>query len=348
MLSSPDDGKECVWHYDAEVFDTIAIHRMQEQFGALLNGIADGEERPVAELSILPDRERHKVLIEWCDTKADYPQDICLHELFEAQVQRTPEAVALTCEGFSLTYRELSQRANQLAHALRECGVGPDVIVGVHMERSLEMVVAILGVLKSGGAYVPLDPAYPAERLAFMLEDTKAPVVLSQSTIAANLTYHRATIICLDSDGPAVAAHSTVNPVSTTTPDNLAYVIYTSGSTGTPKGVMVQHRGQCNLVVTQMKLCRRTGKPRRAVCIHQLRCLRVGNRYGALSGATLCVSAAAEETCLWAKLCTGHRSPRDHPFDVCSHGSARQPAGGSGSYSIATLIVAGERASPRR
>jgi amino acid adenylation domain-containing protein len=221
---------------------------MRTALEGLVEALETAPATPARSIDVLPEAERRRVLEEWNDTKTELPSEQCIHEMFEQQAQRTPEAVAVICEGCSLTYRELNQRANQLAHALRESGVGPEVIVGVYMERSLEMVVALLGVLKSGGAYIPLDPAYPAERLAFMLEDTQAPVVLTQSTIAANLGHHQSTVICLDSEGPALAAHSAVTPVSTSTPDHLAYVIYTSGSTGAPKGVMVEHRSLANLV----------------------------------------------------------------------------------------------------
>jgi amino acid adenylation domain-containing protein len=239
--------------YNADLFDRGTIERMAGHYRTILEAIVAEPDGRIASLPLLTATERHQILVEWNRTDVEYPRDATIHELFEAQAQRTPEAVALTCEEFSLTYRQLSQRANQVAHALREVGVGPEVIVGIYMERSLDMVIAIMGVLKSGGAYVPLDPAYPAERIAFMLEDTRAPVVLTQSKIAAKLARHRATVICLDSDSPSIAAHSTVNPVSTTTPDNLAYVIYTSGSTSTPNGVMIQHRGLCNLAVAQIR-----------------------------------------------------------------------------------------------
>jgi non-ribosomal peptide synthetase component F len=166
--------------------------------------------------------------------------------LFEQQVEKTPNAVAVVFEDKQLTYQQLNNRANQLAHYLRTLGVGPDVLVGICIERSLEMVVGLLGILKAGGAYVPLDPEYPQERLEFMLEDTQTPVLLTQEKLVNSLPPHEAQVICLDSEWELVAQHSEENPVSEVTIDNLVYIIYTSGSTGKPKGVMIAHRGVCN------------------------------------------------------------------------------------------------------
>jgi aspartate racemase len=168
--------------------------------------------------------------------------------LFEAQVEQAPDAVAVVFEGEQLTYRELNVRANQLAHYLQVLGVGPDVLVGIYVERSLEMLVGLLGILKAGGAYVPLDPAYPLERLAFMLEDASVSVLLTQARLVESLPQHQAPVVCLDGDWEVLAQYSEENPFSGVTPQNLAYVIYTSGSTGKPKGVLVEHRGLLNLV----------------------------------------------------------------------------------------------------
>ncbi|MBR8834561.1 MAG: amino acid adenylation domain-containing protein [Stigonema ocellatum SAG 48.90 = DSM 106950] len=182
------------------------------------------------------------------NTQVDYPQDACIHQLFEAQVNRTPDAVAVVFEDQLLTYRELNCRANQLAHHLQVLGVKPDVLVAICVDRSLEMVVGVLGILKAGGAYVPLDPAYPSERLALILDDTQTSVMLTQEKFVQNLPIHGAKVICLDSDWEAIAQNSPDNPVSEVTADNLMYVIYTSGSTGKPKGVMIPHRGICNML----------------------------------------------------------------------------------------------------
>jgi amino acid adenylation domain-containing protein len=191
---------------------------------------------------ILHHAERHQLLVEGNETERAYPKDRCLHELFEAQVERTPSAVAVVFEAQQLTYAELNARANQLAHHLRRRGVGPEVVVGICLERSLEMVVGLLGILKAGGAYLPLDPAYPKDRLAFLLADAQIAVLLTQEWLAAELASHRAQVMCLDSASEVIARQSKENPISGVGADDLAYVIYTSGSTGQPKGVLISHR----------------------------------------------------------------------------------------------------------
>lgn len=176
----------------------------------------------------------------------DYPKDVCIHQLFEAQVERSPDAFAVVYEDKQVTYRELNQRANQVAHHLKHQGVGPEVLVGICVERSLEMMVGLLGILKAGGAYVPLDPSYPQDRLDFMTNDAKVAFLLTQAKLLTKLSDHEAHVICLDKDWPTVAQERIENPVNATTSVNLAYVIYTSGSTGTPRGVLGLHLGAIN------------------------------------------------------------------------------------------------------
>ena len=192
--------------------------------------------------------QRQQLPVEWHQTQADYPQDACIHQLVEAQVERTPDAVAVVLEDQQLTYRELNTRANQLAHHLQALGVGPEVLVGLCVKRSIEMVVGLLGILKAGGAYVPLDPDYPQERLALMLSDAEVQVLLTQKTLVTRLPESRADVVCLDSDWGTISLESEENTISDVTSNNLAYVIYTSGSTGQPKGVMIEHRSICNLL----------------------------------------------------------------------------------------------------
>ena len=170
--------------YNTDLFDRSTIERMVGHFQTLLEGIVADPDQSISTLPLLTEEEKHQLLVEWNDTAADYPKDSCIHELFEAQVERTPEAIAVQFEGKQLTYRELNSRANQLAHYLQGLGVGPEKLVGICVERSLEMVVGLLGILKAGGAYVPLDPAYPRERLAFMLEDSQFSVLLTQQSIS--------------------------------------------------------------------------------------------------------------------------------------------------------------------
>ena len=232
--------------YSTDLFDGPTIERMAGHFQVLLEGIVAHPDRPISTLPLLTEAERHQLLIEWNNTELDFPRDACIHELFEAQVERTPEAVALEFEGKQLTYRELNTQANELAHYLRSLGVGPEKLVGICIERSLQMVIGLLGILKAGGAYVPLDPADPKERVAFMLEDTQASVLLTQRSLMKSLPNHCAKIVCMDADWEVIDHESESCPPLEITAENLAYVIYTSGSTGRPKGVPISHRALCN------------------------------------------------------------------------------------------------------
>jgi amino acid adenylation domain-containing protein/non-ribosomal peptide synthase protein (TIGR01720 family) len=233
-------------HYDAALFRREDVERLSREFQTLL---ADALARPEADLdtlNILSDVDRSRLLFELNSTKSDYPAQTPVHQLFEAQAERTPERIALTFEGTQLTYRELNSRANQLARHLQTLGVGPEVFVGLCMERSLEMVVGLLGILKAGGAYVPLDPSYPMERLAFMLEDAGVSLVLTQDRLVENLPARSAKAFRLDADAHLLASYAETNPSAAVGPGNLMYVIYTSGSTGKSKGVMVTHQSACN------------------------------------------------------------------------------------------------------
>jgi amino acid adenylation domain-containing protein len=232
--------------YDTQRFDAAAITRMLGHLKTLLAGIIANCHQQLRDLPLLTPVEQHQLLFEWNDTQTDYPENQCIHELFEAQVERAPDAIALVFADQHLTYRELNARANQLAHYLRSLGVKPEVLVGICVERSLYMVIGLLGILKAGGAYVPFDPEYPQQRLAFMGEDSQVSVLLTQEKFKETLPYQPAHIICLDADWTTIARERTDNPVAGTQGDNLAYVIYTSGSTGTPKGAMNAHAGVCN------------------------------------------------------------------------------------------------------
>jgi amino acid adenylation domain-containing protein len=239
--------------YSQQRFDDAAIARMLVHIRTFLEGLAADADRRLADLPLLAPAELRQLLIEWNATEAEYPRDACIHELFEAQVACNPEATALMCESKELSYRELNRRANQLAHHLQGLGVGPEVIVGICMERSVEMMVGLLGILKGGGAYLPLDPGYPQERLAFMLADVQAPVLLTQQRLVERLPAHGARLVCLDADWELIARGRENNPTRMATPDNLAYVIYTSGSTGRPKGVAMSHRPLANLLSWQLQ-----------------------------------------------------------------------------------------------
>lgn len=236
-------------YFNTDLFDSIRITRMLGHLETLLQGIVINPNQHISDLPILTEAEKHRLLVEWNDTRKDYPKGDCVHELFEAQVQRSPDAVAVIFEDQRLTYDQLNQRANRLAHDLIKLGVGPEVLVGLCMEPSLEMVVALLGILKAGGAYVPLDPAYPKQRLAFMLEDSRVSVLLTQQQLLTLLPPdHGAQLVWVDTNWTQVAEQDDINPDHRTAPENLAYVIYTSGSTGNPKGVPILHRGVVNFL----------------------------------------------------------------------------------------------------
>jgi surfactin family lipopeptide synthetase C len=227
-------------------FADTAIVRVLGHLQMFLEGLAANPDRRLSALAILTPGERKQLLIEWNATEAEYPSDVCIHELFELQVAASPEATALICESEELSYRELNQRANQLAHLLQALGVRPETRVGIYMERSIEMVVAVLGVLKAGGAYVPLDPAYPKDRLTYMVHDAGLKVLLSHQELGGGPLEKGVRVIYLDRDWRVVCGESEQNLGVRITPENLAYVIYTSGSTGRPRGVMGLHRGAVN------------------------------------------------------------------------------------------------------
>lgn len=236
--------------YDCRRFAGETIARMLRHWQTLLEGMVSNPTCRLFELPLLTREEQQQVLVTWNDTRLNFPRARCAHELFEAQVQQQPDAIAVSQPGRALTYRELNRRANQLAAYLsRHFGIGPEVLAGICMERSLESVVAGLAVLKAGGAYVPLDPAYPPERLAFMLEDSNVAVLLTTRLTMVNyqLAINNCQLLCLDTNWEEIAKESDENPSSGAAPENLAYVIYTSGSTGKPKGVEIPHSGLVNL-----------------------------------------------------------------------------------------------------
>jgi amino acid adenylation domain-containing protein len=240
------DGIGGVLEYSTDLFDASTIERLLGHFQVLLEGIAADRQQRLSDLPLLTDGEHQQVLREWNSTQAAFPVDMCFHTLFEQQVERTPDGIAVVYGEQSLSYRELDSRANRVATYLQACGVGPDVCVGVCMERSLDLAVGILAILKAGGAYVPLDPAYPQERLQFMLEDINAPVLLTQPSFLDRFRSQQCRVVCLDHVWAAQPNVPLVPPQSMVTASNLAYVIYTSGSTGQPKGVMIPHRGLVN------------------------------------------------------------------------------------------------------
>ncbi len=263
-LIDSSEGIEARWIYHTGRFEAATIQRMHTHFQTLLASIVAHPDWPVGQLPLMTEAERQQILVEWNATATPYPDNHCIHQIFEEQVLRWPDTPALTFEGTTLSYAELNTRANQLAHYLRRIGVGRETLVGIYVHRSFEMVIGILGVLKAGGAYVPLDPTYPAERLTFMVTDAKMPVILSQYMIDQNswllkltsdntVRDYQPSVVYLDNHWGDIAQEPDTNPHSDATVDDLAYVIYTSGSTGRPKGTLLTHRGICSLVIAQQQ-----------------------------------------------------------------------------------------------
>lgn len=240
------------FHYDSNLYSAEDIESLVEQFNKLVESATYNPEGTISELEILSDRSVNQLLFDFNQTQADYPQKKCIHQLFAEQVERTPNNIAVVFNNQQLTYAELNARANQLAHYLQHLGVSAEILVGICVERSLEMLVGILGILKAGGAYVPLDPHYPQERLAFMLEDTQVSVLLTQQHLLEGLPKHNTQTICLDTEWKTIAQESQKNPLITISAENLAYVIYTSGSTGKPKGVAIAHRNLVHSTTTRI------------------------------------------------------------------------------------------------
>ena len=248
FMNDTEDGLRGILEFNTDLFEEQTVVRMLMHYQNLLSNIVADPLRKIEELDMLTKPELQKLRTEWNNNDTDYPRDRCIHALFEEQVERTPDAIAVIFECQRLTYRELNVRANQLAHYLRKLGVGSEVMVGVCVERSLEMVIGFLGILKAGGTYVPMDPAYPKERLAVMVEDTKVPIILTQQCLVDMLPANAPTITCLDTHEKKITQENKENPVSGATAVHLAYVMYTSGSTGRPKGVCVSHRAVIRLV----------------------------------------------------------------------------------------------------
>jgi amino acid adenylation domain-containing protein len=244
----PDHLKLLI-EYNTDLFDAATITRMADHFETLLAGIVADPDRPLSELPLLTEAERQQLLVAWNDTRSDYTGESCVHQLFEDRAKRSPDAPALIDQDRRLTYGQLNRQANQLAHYLQSLGVGPEVPVGICVERSLELVVALLGVLKAGGAYLPLDPAYPKRRLSHMLSDTRVPILLTQHHLAEKLPNYSGHLIDLDKDWPQISQQSQRQVLSSVNTSNRAYVIYTSGSTGRPKGVQIEHGNLLNLVL---------------------------------------------------------------------------------------------------
>ena len=255
LIEESESGLAAALRYNVDLFEQRTAARLLNCFAVLLEAIAAAPQQPISQLALLRPAERAQLLAQGNQSRAAFPDSQTVHSLFEAQVERSPEAVALVFAEQQLSYRELNARANQLGHYLRAAGVGPEVLVGVCVERSVEMIVAVLGILKAGGAFVPLNPLYPQERLSFMIEDAGLSLLLTEQALLAQLPeLSGLRTLCVDAEAVRLAAQPSQNLANGAGADNLAYVIYTSGSTGQPKGVLVQHRGVCNLALAQAQV----------------------------------------------------------------------------------------------
>ena len=247
FIDEDERGLSGSFEYSTDLFDEETITRMADHFTTVLQGVAENPDEIISVVPLLTEPEHQQLIVEWNRTTTAFPTGNCLHDLFESQVKQTPDAIALITDREQLTYRELNERANQLANRLRRLGVGPEVLVGLCVDRSSVMVVGMLGILKAGGAYLPLDPAYPKERVAFMLEDGEVPVLVTQRALLPNLPEIQAQVIFLD-DAAILIEESGEDLAAGADASNLAYVIYTSGSTGKPKGVAIQHHSAVTLL----------------------------------------------------------------------------------------------------
>lgn len=245
MMAETDSGLAAALQYNTDLFNASTIQRMLEHFNSLLREIVTDANKPVSALSLLSETEQEQLLIDWNNTQTDYPRDLCIHELIQEQVKRTPKTIALQYEDKCLTYKELNKRSNELAKILISLGVKPGSLVGIFANRSLDMMVGLLGVLKAGGAYLPLDPSFPSERLAFMIEDSGASIILTQTSLLNEVPENKAQVICLDALDNLSPTKKKAKPTS---PNDLAYIIYTSGSTGKPKGVQIHHQAVVNFL----------------------------------------------------------------------------------------------------
>ncbi|MBW4673833.1 MAG: amino acid adenylation domain-containing protein [Desmonostoc geniculatum HA4340-LM1] len=254
FMEDCEQGLVATCEYNTDLFNADTITRMLGHFQTLLESIVSSPKQHIKDLQLLTPPEIRQLLVEWNDTKTNYPQDKCIHQLFETQVEKTPNAVAVVFENQQLTYRELNNRVNQLARYLQELGVKPEVIVGMCMERSPEMVIAMLAILKVGGAYVPLDLTYPQERLTFMLEDSQAKILLTHTHLVKLFAKSNVDVVYIDRDSTLFSRQSTENLFSEVKPNHLAYVIYTSGSTGVPKGVAIEHQSCIALLTWARKI----------------------------------------------------------------------------------------------
>lgn len=244
----PLASRKAYLEFNTDLFDRSSAERWISQYRQLMETVADHPDATLGRISMLTTEEQHRMLREWNATDRPFDEAVCFPHLFESQVARTPDAIAMVFEGVEWSYAELNRRANQLAHHLRDCGVGPDVVVPVLLERSPELLITLLAVMKAGGAYLPLVPGLPVRRLAAMIETSHAAVVVTDSTLLAGLPQHQLPVVCLDREAETIARCGEGNPCPVAGPEHLVYVLFTSGSTGQPKGVEIEHRALVNFL----------------------------------------------------------------------------------------------------
>ena len=352
-LSDKPEGIEGILEYSADIFDAATIERMARHFHVLLEGIVDDPTRHLSELPLLTEAERHRMLVAWNEAGSECPGDKCLHDLFEEQAGRTPDAVAVVFQDQHLTYGALNERAGRLACYLCDLGVRPEVQVGIYVEPSLAMVVGILGILKAGGAYVPLDVSYPGERLALMLAETRVAVLLTQERLRERLRDQDATLICLDWDWEKVSRVSAKSVRSGARPDNLAYTIFTSGSTGEPKGILATHEAAASRCIALSKKFRLEPDDRVLQFAAISFDVSVEELYPTwIAGATLCLLADRMVAPNWELT----RLVDDEKLTVLNLPSSfwhewvleLGDSGGHVPRSLRTMVVGSERVSPER
>ncbi|HVF90480.1 MAG TPA: amino acid adenylation domain-containing protein, partial [Blastocatellia bacterium] len=331
--------------YDGRLFRQESIEYFSRHFRNLLREALENVDTPIADLEMVCEDERRRLIVDWNDSTGEWPAERCIHQLFEERVSIAPGDIALVFEGEALTYMDLNVRANKVAHFLRRSGVGPESVVGLCMERSPDLVICVLAVLKAGGAYLPLDPSYPGDRLAFMIDDARPKVVLSQERSADALAGCNANVFCVDTIAQEIENESVDDPRSDVAAENLAYVIYTSGSTGKPKGVMIEHSSVCNLALSQISAFDISPRSRLLQFASSSFDASVSEIFTALlAGARLCL--ARREELLPGPPLSGLLD-RQQISVVTLPPTALSAMGGQSLPHLKTLVVAGEACGPQ-